>query len=396
MIKGNDNITSRSSLFLYPTLLLLSTILLGGCNAESAQQEDNPPPEVDVATVLVEPTTLTETFTGRLEAPETVLLRARVSGYIQEVAFREGEWVEAGDLLFQIDPRPYQNQVNMARAELEQAQSRLQQAESEAERAEQLLAGQAISEEEYDQRQAVLASAKASVSQARAMLDVAELDLQFTRITAPVSGQAGRAQVTRGNMANADQTLLATVVSMNPLHVYFESDENMGISIQSLLAGKERHLQVLVGLSGEEGFPHRAELDYVDNQLNASTGTLQFRAILPNPGKSLKPGQFARVKMPVSRLEQALLVRRQAVQTDQDRRYVYVVEDNGAVSRRQVTTGRQVDDMLVIHEGLAEGDRVIINGLHKVPGAGMKVAPREVSMRRDPATGEVAFSATRP
>lgn len=396
MKKGSDDTASKSILFQYPIMAILATILLGGCNAQSAQQESNSPPEVDVATVLAEPTTLTETFTGRLEAPETVMLRARVSGYIQEVAFTEGEWVEAGDLLFQIDPRPYQNQVNMARAELEQAQSRLQQAESEAERAERLLAGQAISKEEYDQRQAALATAHASVSQARAMLDVAELDLQFTRITSPVSGQAGRAQVTRGNLATADQTLLATVVSMDPLHVYFESDEDMGISIQSLLAGKKRHMQVLVGLSGEDGFPHRAELDYVDNQLNVSTGTLQYRAILPNPGKTLKPGQFARVKMPVSRLEQALLVRRQAVLTDQDRRYVYVVENDDAVSRRQVTTGRQVEDMLVIHEGLAEGDRVIINGLHKVQSAGMKVAPREVAMRRDSTASDVAFSATRP
>lgn len=363
-------------------VLVTALTLLSGCDARGDDQQVQMfPPEVDVAQVLAEPVTVTDTFTGRLQAPETVLLRARVSGYIEEVAFAEGELVEAGDLLFQIDPRPYEAQVNAARAELVQTRSQLQLAESEARRAEQLLAGQAISTEENEQRQAALLNAQARVSQAQAALDIAELNLEYTQVVSPVSGRAGRAQVTRGNLARADDTLLTTVVSVNPLHVYFESDETSALSSQYLLA-EHGNTTVWIGLSGEDGFPHQGTLDYVDNRMNAGTGTLQYRAVMANPQGVLKPGQFARVRMPVARLEQALLVHRRAVLTDQDRRYVYVVDDENVVSRRQVTTGRQVENnLVVIQEGLETGDRVVVNGTQKVSGAGMQVSPRQVVMR---------------
>lgn len=372
--------------------LLMVSVFLAGCEARGAGEEAAVvPPEVDVAAVLAEPVTLTETFTGRLEAPETVLLRPRVTGYIQEVAFTEGALVEEGDLLFQIDPRPYQAQLNVARAELAQSRSQLQLAESEAQRASLLLEEQAISNEEHDQRQAALLNARARVERSQAAVELAELDMQYTRIVSPVSGRAGRAQVTKGNLANADQTLLTTVVSVHPLHVYFDSDESMAMDNQSLLSANSSdnsgHRTVRIGLSGDEGFPHQGKLDYVANQMNAGTGTLQYRALLDNPEGRLKPGQFARVKMPVARLEQALLVNRKAVLTDQDRLYVYVVEADNTVSRREVTTGREVGDLLVIHDGLEGGERVIVNGLQRVVGAGMQVSPRQVAMRDAPVTG---------
>lgn len=376
ILRGRSvSITSRT---LVVGLLLVGT--LAGCRAQSEEAASAPPPpEVDVAEVVVRPVTLWESFTGRVEAAETVDLRPRVSGYIQEVAFEEGELVEAGDLLFQIDPRPYDARAQAARAELAQARSGLELASSEARRARSLLESRAISREEHDQRQAALMNARARVDAAQAALDTAELNLSYTRVTAPVSGRTGRALVTRGNLANADQTLLTTVVSVDPVHVYFEADEQTAFeSRQLMVKGQSRDLRIELG--GVEGQSHRGRLDFIDNRLNPGTGTLQYRAELDNPDGLIRPGQFARVEMPVAELDQALLVTRKAVLTDQDRRFVYVVDDNNRTVRRQVTTGRPVDDLLVIREGLNSGDRVIVNGVQKVFGAGMEVNPQRVAM----------------
>lgn len=368
-------------------LAIALTVLLSGCEAQSDEaMAMPPPPEVDVAEVVVEPVTLWESFTGRVASPETVDLRPRVSGYIDEVAFEEGELVQAGDLLFQIDPRPYKAREQAARAELALANSQLELARSEAGRAKTLLESRAISREEYDQRNAALMSARARVQAAQAALDTAELDLQYTRVTAPVSGRAGRALVTRGNLANADQSLLTTVVSVDPVHVYFEADEKSAFNSQQLLAnGQSRNVRISLGDEGSRQY--QGELDFVDNHLNPGTGTLQYRAVLNNPDGLIRPGQFARVEMPVAELDRALLVNRKAVLTDQDRRYVYVVDENNRVAPRHVTTGRQVDDLLVIRDGLNSGDLVIINGVQKVFGAGMEVKPQLVAMK-EPAGDE--------
>lgn len=375
---------------LVPALVMM-TVLLSGCEVQSDEAKAMPPPpEVDVAEVVVEPVTLWESFTGRVEAPETVDLRPRVSGYIHEVAFEEGELVQAGDLLFQIDPRPYQARAQAARADLALARSQLELARSEAGRAKTLLESRAISQEEYDQRNAALMSARARVEAAQAALDTSELDLEYTRVTAPVSGRAGRALVTRGNLANADQTLLTTVVSVDPVHVYFEADEQAAFSSQQLLANDQpRSVRIALGDNGRQ---YQGLLDFVDNRLNPGTGTLQYRAVLGNPGGRIKPGQFARVEMPVAELDRALLVNRKAVLTDQDRRYVYVVDENNRVAPKQVTTGHQVEDLLVIREGLSGGDRVIINGVQKVFGAGMEVNPQLVAMREPDASQGAAVA----
>ncbi|MDK8462649.1 efflux RND transporter periplasmic adaptor subunit [Marinobacter sp. SS13-12] len=374
-------------------LAIALTALLTGCEAQSDEaMAMPPPPEVDVAEVIVEPVTLWESFTGRVASPETVDLRPRVSGYIDEVAFEEGELVQAGDLLFQIDPRPYRAREQAARAELALANSQLALARSEAGRAKTLLESRAISREEYDQRNAALMSARARVQAAQAALDAAELDLQYTRVTAPVSGRAGRALVTRGNLANADQSLLTTVVSVDPVHVYFEADEKAAFSSQQLPAtGQPRSVRIALGDDDDQQY--QGKLDFVDNHLNPGTGTLQYRAVLNNPDGLIKPGQFARVEMPVARVDRALLVNRKAVLTDQDRRYVYVVDENNLVAPRHVTTGRQVDDLLVIRDGLKSGDLVIINGVQKVFGAGMEVKPQLVAMKEsDQDQGAVAVA----
>lgn len=371
---------SGASVYWGLLLALMAAVFVAGCEARSEAEQTTPPPEVDVAQVIAEPVTLWESFTGRVVAPQTVELRPRVSGYIDQVAFEEGELVKAGDLLFQIDPRPYQARLQAARAELEQARSQLRLAKSEAGRAKTLLESRAISREEYDQRSAALLSAKALVNAARAAMDTAELNLQYTHVTAPVDGRTGRAMVTKGNLANADQTLLTTLVSVNPMHVYFEVDEQS--AFESLrVPGAGKSAPVRIGLSGESGYPHRGTLDFIDNRFNSGTGTLQYRAVLDNADGIFKPGQFARVEMPVARLDHALLVSRKAVMTDQDRRFVYVVDDNNQVVRRQVTPGRSVEDLLVIQQGLASGDRVIVNGTQKVFGEGMPVQPNQMAMR---------------
>jgi multidrug efflux system membrane fusion protein len=374
----NQRARTTSGRGILPFLLLM--VLLAGCEAKSeeAAAAPPPPPEVDVVNIVAQPVVLSESFTGRVEAAETVELRSRVSGYIEEVAFEEGELVEQGDLLFQIDPRPYQARVGASQAELAQARSQLAQAGSEAERARVLLGRQAISQEVHDQRQSTLSNARAIVDAAEAALQTAELDLEYTRITAPVSGRAGRAMVTRGNLANADQSLLTTLVSIDPVHVYFEADEQAAFASYALLSGEEPN-SLKIELGGDPQRQYTGTLDFIDNRLNPNTGTLQFRAVLVNPDGRIRPGEFARVEMPVARLEQALLVDRKAVLTNQDRRYVYVVNENNQAEQRQVTTGRQVAERTVITEGLQAGDRVIVNGVQKVFFPGMEVSPQSVA-----------------
>ena len=362
-------------------VMLALVVFLAGCDARGEAEAQMPPPEVDVAEVLEQPVTLWESFTGRVVAPETVELRPRVSGYIDQVAFDEGALVEAGDLLFQIDPRPYQARLQAARAQLAQAESQLALAKSRADRAVSLWQSRAISQEEFDQRNAELLSARALVNAADAERDTAQLELQYTRVTAPVSGRTGRAMVTQGNLASANQTLLTTVVSVDPMHVYFDADEQAAMASQQVLAEGKSPL-VRIGLAGEEGFPHQGTLDFIDNRLNTSTGTLQYRAELANPDGIFKPGQFARVQLPVANLETAMLVSRKAVLTDQDRRFVYVVGQDNVAGRRQVVPGRSVDELLVIRDGLQPGDRVIINGVQKVFFDGMPVQPNRVAMQQ--------------
>lgn len=386
----NQRARSTSGRGILPFLLLMA--LLSGCEAKSEEAADAPPPpEVEVVDITAQPVVLSESFTGRVEAAETVELRPRVSGYIQEVAFKEGELVEEGDLLFQIDPRPYQARVSAAQAELAQARSQSAQAASEAERARVLLGRQAISQEMHDQRLAALNNARAMVNAAEAALVTAELDLAYTRITAPVSGRAGRAMVTRGNLANADQSLLTTLVTIDPIHVYFEADEQAAFASYALLAGGENSLKIELG--GDAARQFTGTLDFIDNRLNPNTGTLQFRAMLNNPDGTIRPGEFARVEMPVARLEQALLVDRKAILTDQDRRYVYVIDGDNRADRRQVATGRQMGEQMVITEGLSPGDRIIVNGVQKVFFPGMQVSPQGVVASGPTAVAQAALAA---
>ncbi|MEH6686837.1 MAG: efflux RND transporter periplasmic adaptor subunit [Halopseudomonas sabulinigri] len=354
--------------------------VLAGCDASGQETAAAPPPpEVEVATVSTRDVTLWDTFTGRIAAPETVALRPRVSGYIDKVAFTEGELVKQGDVLFVIDQRPYQARLQMAKAELERARSQRLLSNREAQRAEQLWERRAISREELDQRSAARAIAQAGVDSAQASLDNAKLDLAYTEVKAPVGGRMGRAEITRGNLATADNTLLATLVSVDPMYVYFESDQQTADN-NPYATAEHAVVPVRVGLANSEDYPHEGQLDFVDNQFNAATGTLQYRAVIANPQGSLRPGQFARVQMPVAAASKAILIDQKAVLTDQDRRYVYLLDEQNHATRHFVETGRRVDGLLVINKGLSGGERLVVNGLQKILFPGMQVVPQLVAM----------------
>lgn len=368
------------------SLLGLMLFVMVGCDAQGQVDIATPlPPEVQVAEVRPESVTLWGAFSGRFEAPQTVELRPRVTGYIDHVNFAEGELVNEGDVLFVIDPRPYKAREQLAEAELASMLSQLALASSEAARSAQLWESRAISREEFEQRTAAQTTAQAAVNAAAAGLQSARLDLEYTQVKAPVSGRIGRAEVTRGNLATADTSLLATLVSVDPLYVYFESDQ------QTVMDNPHRqYVPVRIGLSGQQDFPYRGQLDFLDNQYNRRTGTLRHRARVANPSGELRPGQFARVEMPVDAAPVALLVDQKAVLTDQDRRYLFVLDDDNRVERRIVELGRRVDGLLVITAGLTAGERVVVNGLQKIRFSGAEVTPQLVDMRRPAASTAVA------
>ncbi len=380
---------------IYRLVLLLVPLALAGCDSqaqesEAAESQAMPPAEVSAAEVIVREVNQWDEFTGRVAAPETVELRPRVSGYIEQAAFREGQEVSKGDVLFVIDDRVYRAALTRAEAELQHAISRRDLSRSEAGRADQLASSKAISREEADRRRAAAAQADADVLVAQAAVDIARLNLEYTQVRAPISGLIGRALVTTGNLAQADVSLLATIVSMDPVHVYFEADEQSYLRYGAmarrgeLASPRDNAHPVRVGLAGEAGFPHEGVMDFLDNQVDAATGTIRGRAVLANPDRVFTPGLFARVQMLGSGRFEALLIDDKAVITDQDRQFVYVVGEDGTASRRNIVPGRMIDGLRVVEEGLAPGDRVIVHGVQKVFFPGMPVNAQEIAMGDPP------------
>lgn len=371
-------------------LALLAALVAAGCSSEAAPAGGPPPPEVSVAPVLSKPVGQWDEFTGRVAAVESVELRPRVSGYVQRVAYAEGQEVRKGDLLFVIDPRPYQAALDRAQAELARARAESQLARAQAARAQSLIEAKAISREEFEQRRANTAGADAAVRAAEAAVAAARLDLQFTQVRAPVSGRAGRALVTAGNLAQADATLLTTVVSQDPVFVYFEADEQTWLRYAELARKGERAdtgNPVRVGLASESGYPHAGTVDFIDNQVDPGTGTVRARAVLRNPDRLFTPGLFARVQLQGGGERPALLVDDKAILTDQDRKYVYVLGDGNTALRRDVVLGRNVGGLRVVASGLTPRDRVIVRGLQKVFFPGMPVVPKAVAMDAPASSG---------
>lgn len=371
--------------------------MLAGCTPSGSQSQANGQAQqampVDVATPLRKSVTNWDEFTGRLDAVEEVEVRARVSGYLESVEFEDGAMVEAGDLLFVIDPRPFRAALAQAKAERTRDQVRLTQARNDLERAKRLFASRAISEEELDTRTQDELAARAAVEAAEAAVEAAALDLEFTQVRAPIAGRIGRRRVTEGNLVSggsANATLLTVIVSLDPIYAYFTGDENAYLRYLRLDRIGERpsshgaNNPVLLGLSDEDGFPHEGTMDFVDNQVDQGTGTIEGRAIFSNPDLILTPGMFADILLVGKGPYEALLIPAEAVATDQAQKFVYVLDEEDRPQRRDIKLGRRVGALRIVEDGLNPNERVVIRGLQRIRGDA-PLAPEETEIA-DPGT----------
>jgi RND family efflux transporter MFP subunit len=372
--------------YLSVAALVAVALNLSGCaRNEAAEPKAAPAPQVTVAPAISRKVTEFDEFTGRFEAVERVEIRPRVSGYISSVNFTEGSEVQKGDVLFVIDPRPYEAERDKARAQVAQARSQLVLAKSERERATSLLGQHAISQEEYDTRTAGREEAQANVEAAQAALDAAALNLTFTRVVAPISGRISRALVTSGNFVTNGQTPLTTLVSLDPIYVSFDGDEQVYLKYTKLArqgtraSSRDARNPVLVGLADEGGYPHQGVMVFVDNALDPATGTIRGRALLDNHERQFTPGLFARVKLMGSGQYNAVMINDSAIGTDQSVRYVLVVGAGNKVAYRPVQLGPVIDGLRVVQSGLAPGETIVVNGLQRVR-PGVQVQPQRVAM----------------
>jgi multidrug efflux system membrane fusion protein len=350
------------------------------------QMPQMPPAGVGVAEVIVKPIVEWDDFTGRIQAVNSVRLQPRITGYIDAVHFEEGAVVEEGDLLFTIDDREYRAAAASSRADVVRAETRVDLARQDLERGVKLAEARALSAEELDQREGELKQAEADLRAAKAALDAALLNLEFTKVTAPISGRVGEALIREGNLVSPNGSVLTTLVSIDPIHVVFEGDENIYLKYQAKARAGERPSSrdarnpVQVGLANDAGFPFHGEMDFVDNQVDPATGTIQGRALIPNPDGLLIPGLFARVRLLGSGEYEAVLIHEAAVMTDQDRKYVYVVTSENQAVRRDVELGREIEGLRVVDAGLTAGERIVVNGVRKIFFSGAPVAPTPADM----------------
>ncbi len=394
-------------------LFMLTAVLVTGCKKQPAGKPPAMVQTVTVASPITKQIVEWDAYTGRLEAVDFVEIRARVGGYLQSIYFDEGQVVQAGDLLFTIDPRPFQAELNSAKARLRQSQSQLKQTEamineakaralqSEAKlelaslrykRTQALTRQSAASQEELDEREAEFlqakadiegvqagissaeaahATAEAAIEVAQAGVETAELNLQYTQITAPVTGRISRQYVTEGNLiagGSSTSSLLTTITSMNPIYCVFDANEQDVLKYSRLARSGERESSrvaknpVFLGLVDEEGFPHHGHMDFVDNRFDANTASMRARCVFPNEDNLLLPGMFGRIRIPGSAAKQAVLIPDSAIGTDQSTQYVYVV-DGDMIKRRAIKTGPIVDGLRVIREGLVGDETLVIEGL---------------------------------
>ncbi|WP_165069970.1 efflux RND transporter periplasmic adaptor subunit [Paludisphaera rhizosphaerae] len=373
-------------------LILLSGLGPLGCSKPPAAVVASAPAEVLVSFPVEREVAEYADFTGRLEAVRSVEVRARVGGHLDRVHFQDGDEVKEGDLLFEIDPRPYEFALERAEGTAAQAEARLERLEVDQRRTSNLLSRGASNREEYDHVFADLKEAKASLNVARADRDLAKLNVGFARVAAPFAGRLSRRLVDPGNLVEANTTPLTTIVSLDRMYVYFDIDERTVLTIRSLIRdGRAQSrtggstLPILAGLANEEGFPHRGSIDFSDNRLNPRTGTLRVRGTIANPViegrgiRMLSPGLFARVRLPFGTPHRALLVTERAVDTDQGQKILYVVDAKDQVAVRPVRLGAVHDGLREVESGLTPGERVVVVGLQQIrPGA--VVAPKVVEM----------------
>jgi RND family efflux transporter MFP subunit len=381
--------------------VLLAGLVIG-CGSAGQPVAETPPPPVTVSQPVVRNVTDHDDYEGRIGAAEKVEIRARARGHLRKVNFQAGQMVKAGDLLYEIDPRQHQVNLESSQAQVAAAQGALDFARSEIKRVRGLVRTRAGTPEELETWVAKEGVAQGELQKAKAVVAQVKLDLEFTKVTAPIDGKMSRTQVDVGNLVNAGggETLLTTLVSVDPIYVYFNVDERSLLRYrrefrkQKDQSGaeppiKELKIPVFVALEGEEGFPHRGVIDFADNRVNPSTGTIQVRGVLSNAKRIFDDGMRARVRVPISDPYKALMITERAIGTEQGRKFVYVVNDQNLVERRDVTLDRVVDGLQVIRDGLKPEDWVIVNGIQRVRD-GIKVEPRKGPMPDAPQAAEKA------
>jgi len=367
-------------------------LLLAGCDQGQPQASSTaapPAPVVSVSKPAQRSIVEWDEYTGRFDAVQTVEMRARISGYLNEVRFKDGQLVKQGDLLFAIDPRPFERALEQAKAELFAATTKVENANLDVARGQPLIERKIISDKTFDDRMSLLRDAQAVVKVSEAKVKSAELDLSFATITSPIAGRISRTLATAGNWISAGSvsgaTLLTTIVSQDPIYIYFDVSENNYIKYKRLAERGESAgaadigAPVEVALPDEAGYPHKGKLDFLDNRLDQGTGTLRARAVIPNKAGLFSPGLFARVRVTGTQSYATLLVPDEAIGTDQTNKYVYIVGADGTVARRNVTLGPLVSGLRVVREGIAGGDWVITRGLQRAR-PGIKVTMKEVAI----------------
>jgi multidrug efflux system membrane fusion protein len=374
-----------------PLLSLPLLLMLASCDMSGPKQEPPPPLPVKMAQAVQREVVEWEEYPGRIEAVESVDVRARVDGYLEKVNFKAGDRVKKGDLLFLIDPRPFKALLNHAQAELDQAKARLELAKNNLVRAERMYKAKAISEEEYDARSKGLTEAAGAVQSAEASVYSARLNLEFTEVRSPITGKVGRELITAGNLVKgggADATLLTFIVSTDPVYVYVDVDERSALKYRRLAEQgciarpadtPQGCMPAEMALVDEQGFPHRGYIEYESPRLTASTGTLTLRSIFPNPDGLLSPGLFARLRVPGSAPFQAVLLPDRAVATDLAQKFVWVVGGDDTVERRPVVLGPLIDGLRVIAEGLKPEEWIVVEGVHKLK-PGLPVKPERTTV----------------
>jgi RND family efflux transporter MFP subunit len=375
---------------------LLAWVGAAGCGGPQPKVLAPKPPVVIVSQPVSDYVADYEDFTGRTDAIFSVEIRARVSGYLQHVAFKDGDEVKEGDLLFEIDPRPYQANLDRSEATLAQCQAHLDRLKADFRRVSNLYSRGQSSREEFDRASGDRSEAEAAVGVAQADYDLAKLNMKFTKITAPISGLLSRRLVDPGNLVQADTTALTTIVSLDPLYVYFDVDERTLLRLRRLVREKkipsrqEQEVAVLGALSDEEGFPHKGLINFSDNRVDAATGTLRVRASIANPvPRVLSPGLFMRVRLPVGNPRKSIMIAEKALGTDQGQKYLYVVNDKNEVIKRLVKIGKLDAGMREIVDGLAPNQWVVVEGLQRIR-PGLKVEPRTEESVKGPKEGEPA------
>jgi multidrug efflux system membrane fusion protein len=365
--------------------LLTGIMLFAGLGRTEAKPQAPAPAttEVTAAEVIHRPLHEWQEFSGRLQAVDTVEVKPRVSGYIDRVAFADGARVKKGDLLFQIDPRPFQDEVDRLNAERSRAVSDLDLARANHARAQRLIDANAVSREEYERLAAAETSAQGALGSVSASLSAARLNLEFTQVRAPIDGHVSRAIITAGNLVTS-ASLLTTVVSDDPVYAYFDADEQTFLRYAKLAQTKadDGASGVFMGLVDEDGYPHQGRLDFVDNHVDASTGTIRARAVFSNPDGRYTPGLFARIRLVGGANNEAVLIEDRAVGTDLGKKYVLALKPDNSIEYRLVDLGPEIEGLRVVRQGLEPGDVIVVNGLQHVK-PGQMVAPTRVAMNQD-------------